>query len=196
MSLEDELSNAITMFRDKLDSRPTSKSENVAQNGIQERGASFSSQLPIAATNEPRSGNANNDTQQNPPKLPPAVTCLGFSTNNLTITVAGITICPIDFPDATDPNGVFSLPFFQQFPASGGALAFCRYQVIAGSTGYVFDIFSDGSSDAFVLLGGFSGADYFEGSGAFGSTINNDFTGPCGGNPDTPGFGGTVDASF
>lgn len=196
MSLEDELSNAITMFRDKLDSRPMAKSENSVQAGIQERGASFSSQLPIAATNEPRSGNANNDTQQNPPTVPIS-TCLGFSKGNLTITVAGISICTTDYPSATDPNGVFSLPFFQPFPAAGGVLAYCQYQLIVGGNAYLVQLFSDGSTSAFVLLGGLSGASYFEGSGSvLSDTIANTFTGPCGGTPDQPGFGGTVDLSF
>lgn len=196
MALEDELSNAITMFRDKLDSRPMAKSENSVQAGIQERGASFSSQLPIAGTNEPRSGNANNDTQQTPPKTPIS-TCLGFSKGNLTMTVAGISICTGDYPAATDPNGVFSLPFFQQFPASGPVLAYCQYQLIVGGNAYLVQLFSDGSTSAFVLLGGLSGAAYFEGSGSvLSDTIANTFTGPCGGTPSQPGFGGTVDLSF
>lgn len=110
MSLEDELTNAITMFRDKLDSRPMAKSENIVHVGIQERGASFSCQLPIVATNETTSGTAVNDGQQTPPVIPKPVICFGGP--DITVSVAGITACPPGTGVPPAPSGDFTLNYF------------------------------------------------------------------------------------
>lgn len=189
MSLEDELSNAITMFRDKLDSRPMAKSENSAQAGIQERGASFSSQLPIAATNEPRSGNANNDTQQNPPVQPKPSACFGFGTGNVTLAISGVISCPPG--DTADPNGVFSLPYF----TSG--TGFCQWLLISGGFQYSFVLASDGTVSA-AIQDTIAGNFYFQCDPvAYGTTMNDTIDLPCiPGDPATRGYGGSATASF
>lgn len=153
---------------------------------------SFPAQLPLSQFNSAPAIALNEDNNEPPPD--DSTSCFGGNgTGDATITVSGITVCPLG--GSIDPNNVYILPFV------GRGANYCVWQLDDGTWTVTFLLMDDGTMQLTVNLNvGPEG--YFEAilGTTFGGTMTNVFDDPGGnGCADFIGggkFGGTATASL
>lgn len=190
-SIEDELTNAITAFKMRLDNRPQGRVETVNQQGTQIRTTSFNAQLPAAPpSNVTSNGQANNSDQPTPAPVnhggnPPPPSCSGFGHVSLSLAISGVTACaPYTGPV---PNGVFVVPFDSDIPGS-----FCKWDLDDGTFSIVIFIFSDGTIQITVTEDATLQTVFQTNRVALGGSYPNVSALPCSGVTPTAGGSATV----